>query len=129
MKNKNGRLKYFRTICVSIVIIAGILICTRLKFSNYQEQIPDNKDLAKELLQQDSDYFYQLDNQCAKMSEEQLIRYKSQCEEVLNDIQTRLNSDSLNPEERHETLLSKNTIEQELKLVKKHLQIQNESED
>lgn len=129
MKNKNGRLKYLRIICVSIVIIAGILICTRLKFFNYQEQIPDNKDLSKELLQQDSDYLNQLDNQCAKMSEEQLIRYKSQCEEVLDEVQTRLNSDSLNPEERHEILLSKNTIEQELKIVKKHLQAQKGKSD
>ena len=122
MNNKNGRLKYLRIICVSIVIIAGILICTRLKFFNYQEQIPD-------LLQQDSDYLNQLDNQCAKMSEEQLIRYKSQCEAVLDDIQTRLNTDSLNPEERHEVLLSKNTIEQELKIVKKHLQAQKGKSD
>ena len=129
MENRNGRSKYFRIISVSIVIIAGILICARLQFFRYQDQIPNNKDLSKELLQHDSDYLNQLDNQCAKMSEEQLIRYKSKCEEVLDDIHSRLNSDSLNPEERHETLLSKNIIDQELKIVKKHLLIQNESED
>lgn len=125
MRTKNGRLRYFKIICASILIVLGIVICAKLLSDHSKNQIPKDNDFSNESVEYDSDYLIQFDNQCTKMSEDQLMRYKSQCEEVLNDIHTSLNSDSLNPEERHETLLSKNIIEQELTIVKKHLQIQN----
>lgn len=125
MRNKNGRLIYFKKICASILIIVGIVICAILLPNHSKNQIPKDNDLSNGSVKYDSDYLIQFDNQCTKMSEDQLIRCKSQCEEVLDDIHSSLKSDSLNPEERHETLLSKNIIEQELKIVKKHLQIQN----
>lgn len=77
---------------------------------------------CQENLVYDRGYLRQVDERCSQMSENELLSYKSYCEKTLEDIHFELDSDSLNPEERHENILSKRYIEQELEIVKRHLQ-------
>lgn len=110
---KKRRIKYFRVLMISILIITGVVIGGRMLLRKHDSPI---------IVDYNHGYLRMLDEHCSKMSKDELLRYKSDCENTLENISRQLDSDSLNPEERHETLLVKQGIERELKIVKKHLQ-------
>ena len=57
-----------------------------------------------------------------KMTVEQLMNYKNNCEESIARINTELGSDSLNPEEKHELIICRGNITNELESIKNYLQ-------
>lgn len=121
--NQNKRsLTYRRIVLISLLIVAGVIIGGRILFYKPAMSITEDTISLQEGMDCNRDVLIQLDKRCAGMSKDGLLRYKSSCENTLEFIRLKLDSDSLNPEERHQNILAKRVIEQELEIVKKHLQ-------
>lgn len=105
MNNKNIKLKHLIIISAVILAIAVTLIGVYTLF-HYDS---------------DSQNFRKLEKICAEMTIEQKLRYIQDGEEVLEYLDSVINSDSINPEERFNARRSACTIERELDIVKKYL--------
>lgn len=114
-KHRITYLSIFFILIIIGVVIGGRMLLHNSSLNNSNETISNQEGL-------DYDYLRQIDERCSQMSENELLRYKRFCEKALEDIHLELDSNSLNPEERHENILSKCFIEQELEIIKKHLQ-------
>lgn len=120
MNIQKRRITYSSILFILIIIgavIGGRMLLRKSSHTNSNETISNQEGFDYE-----REYLRRIDERCSQMSESELLRYKSSCEKTLEDIHLELDSDSLNPEEIHENILSKCFIEQELEIVKKHLQ-------
>jgi len=70
---------------------------------------------------ENQEYLINLEQICKAMTEEQKINFKRDGEEILNQIELTLKSDSLNPEERFHMLRSRRLINQELEIINRHM--------
>ncbi len=70
---------------------------------------------------ENQEYLINLEQICKTMTEEQKINFKRDGDEILNQIELTLKSDSLNPEERFDMLRSRRLINQELEIINRHL--------
>lgn len=103
------------TIVISICAICGFLAlqgCNKAdsKDQNYNQEVQEVADYERDEWQQFEDEF-------SALPEDVQQNRKCYCENVLERITQTLESDSLNPEEWHEAMLTKRHIEKELEIM------------
>lgn len=118
MKIRKNQIKSLSLLFISILIFTFVVIGVRMLLHQTDHLNNDETISCQEDLDNVRGYLRQVDERCSQMSENELLRYKSVCLKTLEDIHFELDSDSLNPEERHEDILSKRYSEQELEIVK-----------
>lgn len=108
--------KALRTVVISIVIsifgIGGSLALQGCTKSASNEQNSNQEVADCEL-----DEWQKFEDEFAALPDDVRQNRKCYCENVLERITQVLESDSLNPEERHETMLTKRRIEKELEIM------------
>lgn len=106
--NISGEFRYRKIILAAVLITAVIVIgvTTLLRESNTDYYDTDFDELEKE---------------CAELTIEARLERIRLAEESLERIQLIINSDSINPEERHQAILTRQYIKHELEILKKHL--------
>ena len=100
------------TIVISICAIGGFLAlqgCTK--------SASNDQNSKQEVTDYERDEWQQFEDEFSALPEDVQQSQKCYCENALERITQELESDSLNPEERHELMLTKFNIEKELEIM------------
>lgn len=118
MKKYKHRTSKWIVVLVILALVVGVTTLLRQSPIGITEMADSNQEYTDS----DSLYFNQLEDKCAEMTIEQRQEFKKYCESALERLNYDITSDSINPEEQHNKILSRQFIERELELVKKYLQ-------
>lgn len=112
-------MKHARYIIIALVIAVIVsLLC--LNHSGKSRSLDHNSENS---IQEnpDSIHFRKLEAEYSRLTQEQLANRKKSAEEYIEKLHFLINSDSLNPEEAHEAMLTISNIRHEIELMNKYL--------
>ena len=108
--------KALRTVVISIVMsIFGT--GGSLALQGCTKSASNNQNSNQEVTDYERDEWQEFEDEFAALPDDVRQNRKCHCEYVLGRLTQALESDTLNPEERHETMLTKRHIEKELEIM------------
>lgn len=114
------KIYYKHKIVLAIGVIMLILLALYF-YNNYSSGTFAHNEELVTYENPDSLYSKKLEAEYSQLTQEQLANRKRSAEDVLEKLLLQLESDSLNPEEAHEAMLTISNIKQELELIDKYL--------
>lgn len=116
-------MRFIKYRTVFIIVITVIMIIA-ISISIYHNNISSSISHVEQGITNnhpDSIYFRNLDNECSNLTKAELLNRKRFAEEVVKKLESNIKSDTLNPEERHEAIITRNNIRREMDIYIKYL--------